>query len=470
MKILKRAAALISAGAMAVTLAVPLSAAAEDSGYCSVTFNYDGFDNRLPVTVETEEGTPLYLELSNSIYNQRCSVVTNPSPVNGKAITGWAKDKAGNEVISIYDQVFESMELYPVLSDSYSLGTVELSLDESYLPSAGSPIPSDLTDLISVPADAPYYVRTASYKTGSTYFADNTEYIITAYLRRKDGKAFNYTYNKDYTPVLDIDGAAFNGTAANVNWAPEIYPYEFSVSTSFKLGTPETCTVNIHYNGIGGAEDVTVTVPKGRTLGYFLDNSKQQIYPYDENGDYVLNGWYFNSGHTSYANDDLDDVYVLSDFDLYANWQKVIKEVNITIEVPECGTEVDYDADVASYEGELNYNTTVDGASVETNTEIPELGGYLTLKNQPVVTCDVPGLELEGVWIETDLEPDELDAASIVRYFHGTIHGENDYMFLITPKQLEDEDPPVFSPDLKITVNGIEVPERDGWLHAYADP
>ena len=75
--------------------------------------------------------------------------------------------------------------------------------------------------------------------------------------------------------------------------------------------------------------------------------------------------------------------------------------------------------------------------------------------NEPVVTCDVPGVDPSSAWIVSekplaDLEPDDQ-----VKLFEGMLRGENNYDFSIDYLAGSTEDSDIrFAPDLKITVNG----------------
>ena len=445
MSIFKRAAAALSAAALAVTLTVPMTAfAAEEDGSHKVTFHWDGFSNDAPLVVTVPKHDSINSAVGADAFNGSSLPVVYPEPKDGKAIVKWVKNKGGSEIVSFVDTVSEDMDIYPVLGETIEAKNISLTVEEGYLPEVGKTNPENLKEHISVPADAPYRITDAHYYIigeGQQFKADET-YTLKVEIMPKDGKAFDYYYNNDSETLYKVDTAKVNGKDASVIWDREFHNNGVDVLCHYDLGNVETVNVKLNYNGRGGVADKQLTIPKGASINSYLSTYEQE--PFEE--DYCMTGWYTDEALT----EPFVSFAFNSDTTLYAKWVKLIHEVNITIEDPLCGdivklsaaTEPDPDTAPSTAVSESVYGK---GAGTFADN----------YDNEPVVTCDVPGVDPSSAWIVSekplaDLEPDDQ-----VKLFEGMLRGENNYDFSIDYLAGSTEDSDIrFAPDLKITVNG----------------
>ena len=460
MGIWKKAVTGISAAAVAAaSLAVPASAAEK----YRVAFRLDRFSGNELLEVFVESGYTVSSELYQSAYNGCAGSIIYPEPVNGKGIRGWAASENGTEPVNLNAAVSEDAVLYPIIADAVELGTVAVNVDPAYLPKTGESLHTDMTAYVSVPADAPYVIDRAYY-TGFSLpaaFAADSEYTLCVDIHPAEGKVFDYTYSADGSISYKADGAAVNGEKAALQWDSDrlrndiIHVY-YTVST----GSPETVQVNFHFNGHGNAADHTVTVPKGtENLYNYLDNAAGELLPADDA--YYFDGWYSDAAMTEKT---IPFRVPDGDIDFYAKWDRLITEINFTIETPLCGTVVENVGTNQEITAD-DLRTTVEGADEPMPGRVP---GAVVLTNEPEITCDVPGVTASPYWITSDAAPDTMTPDTEIAFFMGTIWGENDYMFIISCERGEDADY-YFAENLKVTVNGTAAPESLGSMQYTAN-
>ncbi|MBR6045161.1 MAG: InlB B-repeat-containing protein [Ruminococcus sp.] len=446
MKKIKRAASAASAAALALSLIVPLSASAADSHI--VVMNYGSFGGGEKVVLKVGDGENVKDVIYSAYDYDRyyVSSVMYPEPVDGKAVVGWSLTEGGAEY-DLTSAVTADIELYPVTADTVDAGTIAVTVDESELPVVGDTIPSDISAFVSVPDG--FKVTEAGYTAvgDETAFEDNKTYFLSVSVIPDGNKVFDYTYSDDCALQLSVDGATVNGSKANVKY--ESYTAgELPLRVIFPvtLGQPETYDLTLHYGGRGNVEDKTVKVPVNARLnpGLLIDQASGESNPVDDG--YVLVDWFTDPQFAQYGCQSLDTLYINGDTELYARWAKIIDELNFTIETPLCGDVVETSEDLPPEEltTALAYAADIDFENVVAET--------IEFSNEPVVTCDVEGIEAYSRWITTDVPFAELNISTQVELFLGTIYGENDYTFVLEARP-GDGEPVYFAKNLKITVN-----------------
>ena len=467
MRIRKAASVIFSAAFFTSTL-TPLAAYAE--GEHIVIFHLEEAGGSAPVALTVggdDESSTDFLDsaIKNAAFNERGNALVFPEPVGGKAVGGWTVGRNGTEPISLNSKVEENLDLYPLMVDVVSLETIAVTFDSSALV-VGQKLPdaATVTAKTSVPADAPYTLRSAGfYDTSSTCEADHCYYYY-AILQPKEGTVFNYTYAADNRRVYDIAGAAVNGEHAAVQWDDSLADNSIVVYYTVKVGNPEMVNVTLHSNN--GTPDKVIEMPKGGYRAYtLLDDAAGERIP--QNGDKIFDGWCYHADLSgdSVIPDYLSTFIFYEDSDLYARWADVITEVNLTIETPLCGQVVEYEDkrysafDIRNRLRDIEQGP--DGEGVDADPAAPPVSA--ALRNEPQVTCDVPSLMIDAFWILSDVAPVNMTADTEVEYFlDQMIHGENEYLFAIAGRRREGTANPYFSKDLKITVNGVVAAEGAG--------
>ena len=454
-----RTASVICSAAILVSALSPLAVCAE--GEPLVVFHLEQAGGApLALKINKSEETSDYISeaVNYAAFNEKGNSLIFPEPAGGKAVSGWTVGKDGTEPFPLNTAPEENLDLYPLMADAVSPGTVELTFDASVLVE-GQKLPdaAAVTANTSVPADAPYTLRSAGFMNpGDTCEADYC-YYYHAILQPKEGTVFNYTYAADNRRVYDVEGATVNGEHAAVQWEDKLGENSIEVCYAVKVGNPEMVNVTLHSNN--GTPDKVIEIPKGGFNSYaLLDDAAGERIP--QNGDKIFDGWCYTADLSgdSVIPDYYSSFTFYEDSDLYARWADVITEVNLTIETPLCGQVVEYDEERF---GVIDYSVPLRdielGPDVEDNDGVPVTE---TLVNEPQVTCDVPSLLIDAFWIISDVAPANMTPGTQVEFFlNQMIHGENEYLFAISGRRQEGTANPYFSKDLKITVNGVVAAE-----------
>ena len=446
MNILKRAAAVLSAAAIAS--GAVLSASAAEAEEHIVALNY-GSTGR--VLIPVEDGASLYYTLADIASGdyQRMFSLLYPEPENGKAVIGW-KASGSSESYDLYSKVTEDIELTPVTADTVKADTFDLTVDASVLPEAGKAIPEEIKDKITVPEG--FAAVSAFYKGvgDETAFKDNTGYSLCVNIMPEDGRVFDFTYTDNDIMVLSVEGATVNGSKANVNFAGQV-PGTVPVTVMYPvtLGEPETVKLTLHYGGHGGAEDKTVSVPASLSSEPYaaVSQAAGEAVPYEEG--YVFMGWYSDPDFKTFAGKTLFSVELTGDTELYARWARVIDKLDFTVETPLCGDEVK----LSNGEELDDLYKTLDAGWVGLNSMEDRQGNPIVLTNEPEISCSSSGVKTGSGWIVSDVPIDRIRISTDVELFTGTLYGENEYMFVLNA-YTEGEEDVFFSKDLVITVNG----------------
>lgn len=442
MSIIKRAAAGLSAAAVALSLAIPVSVSAAEEH--TVTLHYEDFNGDSPLVLNVEDGQHANTYLSGAAFNHNGSTLEHPEPSGGKAVVGW-KTEGSSEEYNFNTVVTEDLDLYPILADTVEAGTLTVTAEDSVMPSVGADVPANFADKITVPDG---FTVTRAYYTGDgTTFADNSVYVLRVELKPEDGKVFDFTYNVKDEAVFNVEGATLNGTKANLSWNAQITGSDsLTVSLPISLGDPETVELTVHYGH--GIADKTVNVPKDTSLAPYFDQAAGELAPEAEG--YAFVGWYKDPEFSSFFSYGLT-TRITQDTEIYAKWAKVIDEISFNIETPLCGEEVENE-NGGTLTAEMLRQQTGD---VAINDMEDAAGTPIVLTNEPDVTTDTEGIEPHAAWIDTEVPLEDLQYDTIVDLFTGTIYGENDYTFVINVETSENGEMPYFAKDLKITVNGV---------------
>lgn len=222
-------------------------------------------------------------------------------------------------------------------------------------PVVGETIPLNFTAQVQVPEGAHYSVRGASFFDSQAatifgLFEDNRTYYMNIVLEADEGyefKADKYT-EKETSGIFKIysalDKAEINGEAAVDSFieSSSIKTTTVRLLKEYKVGTPVTHPVKLNFNG-HGHEDMVVEVPETYVnqpgiVSWAVLHNDDIIFPIEEG--WHFDGWYLDSTFAD-GTKRLNLNGTSDNTAYYAKWRKIVDSVDISVEVPACGTVTD---------------------------------------------------------------------------------------------------------------------------------
>ena len=234
----------------------------------------------------------------------------------------------------------------------------------------------------------------------------------------QDGKIYymNVTLEAKGHLVTDDFDLTINGEAPVSG--PDI-TYEDGVSKvsavfEFTIGDPEEFTVSFDSNGHGNTPEA-ITVQNGKSLAA-ADKPEYAEEVSEEDKTWLFGGWFDENGNA------WDDIIVTEDMTVYAKWNEVIDNIQITFDIPSVGDEL---PEIKVPEGVPYYIVYSDDEDGYFNT-------YFSFDYEPVSSIDQEGTYAvygyisikDGTFKTTDDEDDYVEYAGTL-----TVNGEEIYGF-----------------------------------------
>lgn len=293
-------------------------------------------------------------------------------------------------------------------------------------------IPLDFVAQVQVPEGAHYSVKSASFFDSQAatifgLFEDNRTYYMNIVLEADEGyefKANKYTEKETsgiFKTYSALDKAEINGEAAVDSFieSSSITTTTVRLLKEYKVGTPVTHPVKLNFNG-HGHEDMVVEVPETYvnepgTVSWAVLHNDDIIFPIEEG--WHFDGWYLDSTFAD-GTKRLNLNGTSDNTAYYAKWRKIVDSVDISVEVPACGTVT-------------NTPVITDGTGARHNdwdnqTNKPNVS---ITNGEGLVYNDARWVKrIPGGYLTSEPEP-----------FKGVIKGDDDYSFGVILTKADDE-------------------------------